>query len=179
MHHCSDRDCGWRVYTWWRWWWRHVLRCALSLTLSLSPFLSPGLSLSARSSAQTHAVCFKYMDSVDFCSAEGVCETKTGCDMFGNICYVRQVVKLALAVGIILGVVAGTFSEKVRHCESTHAANGIGGGRERSWQREPWQPTSSPTFPAAPYLSRACVADVYTLLVGKPTDVCACVDVVH
>lgn len=60
----------------------------------------------------THAVCFKYMDSVDFCSAEGVCETRTGCDMFGNICYVRQVVKLALAVGIILGVVAGTFSEK-------------------------------------------------------------------
>ena len=54
------------------------------------------------------------MDNVEFCSAEGVCEKMTGCERFGNICYVRQVVKIALAVGIILGVVAATFSEKVR-----------------------------------------------------------------
>jgi len=60
----------------------------------------------------THQVCFNYMDNVEFCSAEGVCEKMTGCERFGNICYVRQVVKIALAVGIILGVVAATFSEK-------------------------------------------------------------------
>jgi len=61
----------------------------------------------------SHQVCFKYMDNVEFCNADGEdCEKLTGCERFGNICYVRQVVKIALAAGIILGVVCGAYSEK-------------------------------------------------------------------
>ena len=53
------------------------------------------------------------MDNVNFCNADGEdCEKLTGCERFGDICYVRQVVKIALAAGIILGVLCGTFSEK-------------------------------------------------------------------
>lgn len=62
-------------------------------------------------------VCFDYMDNVEVCNftdtgTKDVCEKLTGCERFGSVCYVRQVVKISLAIGIIAGVFAGTMSEK-------------------------------------------------------------------
>lgn len=53
-------------------------------------------------------------DSNDTSTASRVCAKETGCELFGNICKVRQIVKLSLAIAVIVGTLAAAFSEKTQ-----------------------------------------------------------------
>eukprot|EP00039_Didymoeca_costata_P025801 m.14293 g.14293 ORF g.14293 m.14293 type:complete len:504 (-) comp5058_c0_seq1:1462-2973(-) len=77
--------------------------------------------------------CFYYDDDITTCEYNSTsmemddCLVMKGCDRVDGVCKARDVVKISLAVGILILVIGGTFSEKTAFLGATQLLGALAG----------------------------------------------------